>query len=69
MRLRTRWRRTSAHSTRLSTARPSRRKGGYRTVRVDAKEKGYRNLQVRTRTGYFPRLPADGAAGTPAGGK
>jgi VWFA-related protein len=43
--------------------------GGYRTVRVDAKEKGYRNLQVRTRTGYFPHPPADAAAGPPAGGK
>jgi VWFA-related protein len=50
-----------------STKPPSQ--GGYRTVRVDAKEKGFRNLQVRTRTGYFPRLPGDGAAGTPTGGK
>jgi VWFA-related protein len=30
-------------------------KGGYREVHVEAKEKGYRGLQVRTRTGYFPK--------------
>jgi Ca-activated chloride channel family protein len=30
--------------------------GGYRQIRVDAKEKGYGKLQVRTRTGYFPKL-------------
>jgi Ca-activated chloride channel family protein len=29
--------------------------GGYRQIHVDAKEKGFRNLQVRTRTGYFPK--------------
>jgi len=27
----------------------------YRTIHVEAKEKGYRGLQVRTRTGYFPK--------------
>jgi Ca-activated chloride channel family protein len=27
--------------------------GGYRTVKVDAKAKGYRKLQVRTRSGYY----------------
>jgi VWFA-related protein len=43
--------------------------GGYRTVRVEAKEKGFRNLQVRTRTGYFPHPPADTATGSPTGGK
>ena len=31
--------------------------GGYRTIKVEAKEKGYRGLQVRTRTGYFPHVP------------
>ena len=29
--------------------------GGYREVHVEAKAKGYRGLQVRTRTGYFPK--------------
>jgi Ca-activated chloride channel homolog len=28
--------------------------GGYRTVRVDARAKGYSKLTVRTRTGYYP---------------
>jgi Ca-activated chloride channel homolog len=27
---------------------------GYRTIHVDAKEKGYKHLVVRTRTGYYP---------------
>ena len=27
--------------------------GGYRTVKVDAKAKGYKHLSVRTRTGYY----------------
>ena len=35
--------------------------GGYRKIRVAASAKGFHNLQVRTRTGYFPRQP--GAAG------
>jgi len=43
--------------------------GGYRTVRVEAKEKGFRNLQVRTRTGYFPHPPSEAAASPPSGGK
>jgi len=43
--------------------------GGYRTVRVEAKEKGFRNLQVRTRTGYFPHAPGTAAADPPAGGR
>jgi VWFA-related protein len=30
--------------------------GGYRQVHVEAKEKGFRGLQVRTRTGYFPKV-------------
>jgi VWFA-related protein len=29
--------------------------GGYREVHVEAKEKGYHGLQVRTRSGYFPK--------------
>jgi hypothetical protein len=28
--------------------------GGFRTVRVEARAKGYGKLQVRTRTGYYP---------------
>ena len=31
--------------------------GGYRKIRVEAKEKGFHNLQVRTRSGYFPHVP------------
>lgn len=38
--------------------------GGYRTIHVEAKEKGYRGLQVRTRTGYFPKT---GAGANPNG--
>ncbi len=36
--------------------------GGYRQVHVEAKEKGFRGLQVRTRSGYYPKTgsgPAD----------
>jgi VWFA-related protein len=29
--------------------------GGYREIHVEAKEKGFRNLQVRTRSGYYPK--------------
>lgn len=36
-----------------STNPPS--KGGYRQVHVDAKEKGFGRLDVRTRSGYYPR--------------
>jgi VWFA-related protein len=42
--------------------------GGYREIHVEAKEKGYRGLQVRTRTGYFPRVPGSAAAGDAAPG-
>ncbi len=39
--------------------------GGYREIHVEAKEKGFRNLQVRTRSGYYPKVPgADGVQGT-----
>ncbi len=27
--------------------------GGYRTVKVEARRKGYKKLQVRTRSGYY----------------
>ena len=40
--------------------------GGYRQVHVDAKEKGYRGLQVRTRTGYFPKTAASATPSEPA---
>ena len=30
--------------------------GGYRKVHVDVREKGFRNLQARTRSGYFPKV-------------
>ena len=50
------------HSTNPPTS------GGYRKIRVQASQKGFHNLQVRTRTGYFPHLP--GARDTaPPGGK
>jgi Ca-activated chloride channel family protein len=35
--------------------------GGYRQIHVEAKEKGFRNLQVRTRAGYFPKVAPQGA--------
>jgi VWFA-related protein len=38
--------------------------GGYRQVHVDAREKGYGKLSVRTRSGYYPRV-ADNAASAP----
>jgi VWFA-related protein len=38
------------HSTKSPTL------GGYRTVHVEAKEKGYAKLSVRTRSGYYPRV-------------
>ncbi len=41
------------------------RLGGYRQVHVDAKEKGYSRLNVRTRSGYFPKGTADDTAGAP----
>jgi Ca-activated chloride channel family protein len=48
-----------------STKPPSQ--GGYREVHVEAKAKGYRHLDVRTRTGYFPRPLAGGNAATGGG--
>ncbi|HEV2619933.1 MAG TPA: VWA domain-containing protein [Acidobacteriaceae bacterium] len=38
------------HSTKPPTL------GGYRAVHVEAREKGYPKLAVRTRTGYYPRV-------------
>jgi len=50
-----------------STKSPSL--GGYRQIHVEAKEKGYHGLQVRTRTGYFPKpaAPEKPASGAPGG--
>ncbi len=46
-----------------STNPPS--KGGYREVHVTAKDKGFGRLEVRTRSGYYPRAPgASAASGT-----
>ncbi len=42
----------SYHSTKSPTL------GGYRQIHVDAKDKGFGRLQVRTRTGYYPRVSA-----------
>jgi VWFA-related protein len=39
--------------------------GGYRQIHVEAKQKGYHGLQVRTRSGYFPKVA--GAGGSSAG--
>lgn len=42
-------------------------KGGYRQVHAEAKAKGYGRLQVRTRTGYYPRVAGNSNAGPDAG--
>jgi VWFA-related protein len=42
--------------------------GGYRTVKVEAQAKGYKKLQVRTRSGYYAgqqRASASGPSGNP----
>ncbi|MEO6966110.1 MAG: VWA domain-containing protein, partial [Acidobacteriaceae bacterium] len=39
--------------------------GGYRTVRVEAKARGYKNLIVRTRKGYYRKPPAPAPAHHP----
>jgi Ca-activated chloride channel family protein len=44
-----------------STKSPSQ--GGYREIHVEAREKGFRKLQVRTRSGYFPKPPSPSAPG------
>jgi len=41
--------------------------GGYRKIRVTATEKGFHNLQVRTRSGYFPHVPGAPEAASPDG--
>ena len=52
----------SYHSTKSPTL------GGYRQIHVDAKDKGFGKLQVRTRTGYYPKVTAavEGVGGVPA---
>jgi VWFA-related protein len=44
-----------------STDPPSR--GGYRQIHVEAKAKGFGRLDVRTRTGYYPKTPGTAATG------
>ena len=44
-----------------STNPPSN--GGYRRLHVEAKDKGFPRLDVRTRSGYYPRTSAKDAAG------
>jgi Ca-activated chloride channel homolog len=46
-----------------------RSNGGYRTVKVIAHSSGYKDLQVRTRSGYFASEPPKTAAGTPTNNK
>jgi hypothetical protein len=41
--------------------------GGYREVHVEAREKGYSKLSVRTRTGYYPRVADTTSAQTESG--
>ncbi len=52
----------SYHSTKSPTL------GGYRQIHVDAKEKGFGRLQVRTRTGYYPKVNSAANAGGAAMG-
>ncbi|MGP8258524.1 MAG: VWA domain-containing protein [Acidobacteriaceae bacterium] len=40
--------------------------GGYRVVRVEAKDKGYGKLSVRTRSGYYPRVTPAAQSGPAA---
>jgi VWFA-related protein len=49
------------HSTKSPTL------GGYRAVHVDAKEKGFSKLSVRTRSGYYPRVNTTASAQTTPG--
>jgi VWFA-related protein len=51
----------SYHSTKSPTL------GGYREVHVEAKAKGYGRLSVRTRSGYYPKVVAEGSKGGEAG--
>ena len=40
--------------------------GGYRVVRVEAKDKNYGKLSVRTRSGYYPRVVDAATSASPA---
>jgi Ca-activated chloride channel homolog len=51
----------SYHSTKSPTL------GGYRQVHVEAKDKSYGKLAVRTRTGYFPRVGKAGSEASAGG--
>src|SRR5262249_1098201 len=49
--------RTVAHDVRSQCTigyKPTNTGNGYRTIRVEAHARGYRRLNVRTRTGYYP---------------
>ncbi len=50
-----------------STKSPS--VGGYRQIHVEAKEKGFGKLQVRTRAGYFPRVASEKTVGGSGAGQ
>ena len=41
--------------------------GGFRTVHVEAKAKGYNKLIVRTKTGYYPNSKKASVAASPNG--
>jgi VWFA-related protein len=41
---------------------------GYRTIHVEASEKGYHGLRVRTRAGYFPKTAGQSSGAAPAPG-
>ena len=41
---------------------------GYRTIHVEASEKGFHGLRVRTRSGYFPKTAGQNSGASPGGG-
>lgn len=43
--------------------------GGYRTIHVEADEKGYHGLRVSTRAGYLPKVAGQSAGAAGEGGK
>lgn len=49
------------HSTKSPTL------GGYREVHVEAREKGFGKLSVRTRTGYYPRVSSQAGSASSGG--
>ena len=42
-----------------------RSQGGFRTVKVEAQARGYKNLRVRTRSGYYANQQQRAANGSP----